>query len=145
MAETTKFRREPALQPLRQRPILGDKQFDPTRECWTITRDDGRGKIHIAYVPWLPLTACHHRFIIEPHRLVAEWMRVPLWGNDAPVKFCTTCRHRVPSLPWEYLLPSGWKPPTDREEAGVIADWWFERGEEARADAIRSWIEKGQL
>lgn len=141
---------EPALMPLKRRPLL-ERPFDASRECWTLTRDDGRGKIHVAYVPWWGNTACQHRLYIEPHRLVAEWMRFPVWGHmsyfqqhaDDRANFCATCRSQVPSLPWEFLLPDGWTPPTNRDEAGVIADWWEERGELHRCEAIRSWIEKG--
>lgn len=136
----------PALIPLQQRPLLGSNQYDPTRECWTLTRDDGLGKIHVAYAPWLSLTLCHHHLVIEPHRLIAEWMAFPVWGQDHVNlhRFCATCRKAVPSLPWEMLLPDCFDPPTCRDEAAVIADWWEERGEQVRSEAIRYWIEKGQ-
>lgn len=131
------------VMPLVPRHTLFDEPWDTSRECWTVTRDDGKGQIHIGYVPWLFRTVCPSRMICEPARYVWEWMPFPRWGESSNnwVRLCKHC-YRQPVRPWEFLLPSGFSPPVTRDEAGVIADWWEENpaeGSQAKAECIRSW------
>lgn len=142
MQTVAKARRTPYVMPLVSRSTLFGEPWDPSRECWTLTRDDGKGKLHIGFVPWLPFTACPHRFTVDAHRLVAEWMPFPKWGDSSiTTRLCRSCL-RQPGRPWEMLLPSGFAPPADKMQALVIADWWEERGEDARATCIRSWVNR---
>lgn len=137
----TKWAEEITVMPFPDSPFL-DNWWNDSQECWTLRRDDGKGKIHVAYVPWSNRLHCHHSILVSGLRLIAEWMPYPIYGPPgfgSDRSACLTCKRNTPTLPWDGLLPPNFPPPREREDAAVIADWW-EEFDINKSNLIRSWV-----
>ena len=132
--------------PLDQSKDLFGNTPSAETHTWTVRRIPN-GKIHATYYPWgryvWHIAPQHARFHVPQ-----PWCRCTLLTADVAVEWmgmksvtCWHCRSVRPGTPLEFLLPPGFPVFTEREELGPAADYWEERGEQARARALRYELE----